>query len=277
METNFYSHVGVVRVSDDDLSTIKPEIIHILNQISNFCLQLRSKMDIEAATVFISTRWLEEINRIQDYKMKNCNGQQDQDPDKLEPAFITLFVEKYLIDIFINHILLQPVQIGVSINDAYQQIEKWLILRHQGWATRFRQQINALIVKQPKEEEQAIKSAQYELVNTILETLLPIYPSITENIDPTKKKLITLIERVCKLSTAIKGQEITIFPLMTIKEGTTLFDPQLMKPASRGKSEGVVQLVISPPFITNHIIDHKDGKENEEDYGFIVQGKVYCI
>ncbi|KAI9309524.1 hypothetical protein BJ944DRAFT_258391 [Cunninghamella echinulata] len=277
MEANFYSHVGVIRATDDDLSTIQPEIGHIMNQISNFCLGLRSKMDSEAGRVFVFSRWPERVNRIQELRMKNSSNQ-DQDKEQLEPAFITLFVEKYIIDTLIKHILLQPIQIGVSINDAYQQLEKWMMARHPSWATRFRQQINALIAKQPKEEEQVMKSAQDELVKDILETLSPIYPSIKENGMSTEKKVIALVQRVCKLSTAIKGQEIEIFPLMTIEEGITLFDAQLMKAASKSRSEGTVELVISPPFITNHMIDHKDDdREEEEGHGFIVQGKVYCI
>ncbi|CAO3596310.1 unnamed protein product [Absidia cylindrospora] len=273
MESNFYAHMAAIRATDDDLSTIRPELGHVFSQVSNLCMSLRSKMDRDAGHDFVlahwpNTEWIRRQWLHLNADDNNNNGETSPTTpsSQLEPAIITLFIETYVARLLIERILQQPIHLGASINAAFAELDTWMTARDKKpWATRLRQQLAALIAKSPQDDEtDAIRTAQQALVDDLLATLEPLYPSMQR---PTvEKKLLTLVQRTCRLATAIHGQDIDIHTL-PIQEGTASFDPDLMHPVNKGKPEGTVFLVITPPFVVS----------GDDDFAFVVPAKVLCL
>ncbi|KAI7898677.1 uncharacterized protein BX663DRAFT_523699 [Cokeromyces recurvatus] len=258
LEVNFYSYVKQIRVTDDDLSTIQPEISHLLSQLNNTCMGLKAKMDREAGTRFVFNYWSDKVDLIRKHMMT------EEEQELLDTSYITLFVEKYLITVLLNHIMDVPIHLGVSINDAFQELDGWMTSRNKEWANRLRQQVCALIVQQPGDEEDQIQAAKSELLNEILSNLGPVYPTLQQD----SRKIENLIQRCSKLNLAVKGQEIKIKRL-TIEEGVTQFDPKTMKATAKGKPNGIVLLSITPTFVASDEFDN--------EHGFVIPGKVFCI
>ncbi|KAI9264744.1 hypothetical protein BY458DRAFT_513842 [Sporodiniella umbellata] len=257
LEVNFYSYVKTIRVTDDDLSTIQPEISHLLSQLNNTCMGLKSKMDRQGGTEFVYRFYSDKKEFIERY-MTPTDG-------VLDASYTTLFVEKYLINTLLIQVLDVPIHLGVSVNGPFQELHEWLSDRNKEWSNRLRQQVCALVIQQPgSEEEEKIEQAKQELLQKVVNDLGIVYPSLKQ--DP--KKIENLIMRSLKLNLAVKGQEIKIERLL-IEEGVTQFDAGTMKATAKGKSAGTVGLVITPPFVARDELDN--------EHGFTVPGKVFCI
>lgn len=257
LEVNFYSYVKTIRVTDDDLSTIQPEISHLLSQLNNTCMGLKSKMDRQGGTDFVYSHWSDKTDLIKKYMLTVGD-------ELLDTSYITLFVEKYLINTLLTNLLDVPIHLGVSINDAFQELDDWMTTRNKEWSNRLRQQVCALVVQQPGDEEEQINIAKNKLLEQIVSVLAPVYPPLKN--DP--KKIENLIQRAAKLNLAVKGQEIKIERL-AIEEGVTRFDSETMKATAKGKPNGLVFLAITPPFVARDELDN--------EHGFTVPGKVFCV
>ncbi|KAI7865265.1 hypothetical protein BDF14DRAFT_1875644 [Spinellus fusiger] len=240
METNFYSYLRTVRATDDDLSTIQAEISQISSQLNNFCMTLRSKMDLVAGTAFVFNTWPEKKEILE---------------KTLDTGYITLFVEKYIIETLIQNIFDQPLQLGVS----------WISQRKDEWSIRLRQQMCMLVSKHAGEEEEQIEEAKKVLADTIISQLASVYPSMV--VELNHKKIAVFVSRVTKLNLAMKGQEVPVSPII-INEGIDTFNGQFMNPVNKGKPEGIVLISIFPPFSTS---DLKDSSQA------LVSGKVLCV
>ncbi|KAG1473753.1 hypothetical protein G6F56_000772 [Rhizopus delemar] len=257
LEANFYSHVKTIRVTDDDLSTIQLDISHLLNQLNNACMGLKSKMDRKGGTEFVYGMYPDKADFIGRF-MTPVDG-------LLDISYITLFVEKYLIQILLTQVIDVPIHLGVSINDSFREIEDWMSERNSEWSDRLRQQVCALVVQQPgPDEEEWITKAKDELLVRIVEDLSTTYPLLKQD----AKKIENLITRSLKLNLATKGQEIKIQRL-SIVEGVTQFDSLTMKATAKGKPNGIVGLAITPIFIARDELDC--------EHGFTIPGKVFCI
>lgn len=259
LEVNFYSYVKTIRVTDDDLSTIQPEISHLLSQLNNTCMGLKSKMNRQGGTDFVFKYWSDKVDLIKKYMLPK-----DSKDSTLDTSYITLFVEKYLINTLLSNVLDVPIHLGISINDAFKELDDWMSIRNKEWSNRLRQQICSLVVQQPGDEEEQIQEAKDALLNEIVSVLESVYPPLKN--DP--KKIENLIQRASKLNLAVKGQEIKI-ERMPIEEGITLFDAETMKATAKGKPSGIVFLAITPTFIARDELDN--------EHGFTVPGKVFCI
>lgn len=259
LEVNFYSYVKTIRVTDDDLSTIQPELQNLLSQLNNTCMGLKSKMDRQGGSDFVFQHWPDKADLIKKYMLPK-----DSQDGLLDTSYITLFVEKYLINTLLSNVIDVPIHLGISINDAFEQLDGWMSTRNKEWANRLRQQICALVVQKPGDEEDQIQKAKDALLHNIVSVLESVYPPLKS--DP--KKIENLIQRASKLNLAIKGQEVKI-ECMPIEEGVTLFDSDTMKFTAKGKSDGIVFLTITPPFIARDELD--------AEHGFTVLGKVFCI
>lgn len=259
LEVNFYSYVKTIRVTDDDLSTIQPEISHLLSQLNNTCMGLKSKMDRQGGTDFVFEHWSDKADLIKKYMLpKNSKD------GLLDTSYITLFVEKYLINTLLSNAIDVPIHLGISINDAFKELDDWMSTRNKEWSNRLRQQICSLVVQQPGDEEEQIQEAKNQLLARIVSVLESVYPPLKN--DP--KKIENLIQRASKLNLAVKGQEIKI-ERMPIEEGVTLFNGETMKATVKGKPNGIVFLAITPTFIARDELDN--------EHGFTVPGKVFCI
>lgn len=257
LEVNFYSYVKQIRVTDDDLSTIQPEISHLLSQLNNTCMGLKSKMDRQGGTDFVFEHWPSKVDAVKKYMMPTGG-------DLLDTSYITLFVEKYLINTLLVHVLDVPIHLGVSINDAFQELDDWMASRNKEWSHRLRQQVCALVIQQPADEETQIQAAKDQLLQDIVSVLGSVYPALKQ--DP--KKIENLIQRASKLNLAVKGQEIKIERL-PIEEGVTHFNGETMKATAKGKPNGIVFLAITPTFVARDELDN--------EHGFTVPGKVFCV
>ncbi|ORY93439.1 hypothetical protein BCR43DRAFT_496935 [Syncephalastrum racemosum] len=260
MEANYYNHVRQIRATDDDLSTIQSETSHLFSQISNTCMGLRSKVDRAAGTAFVFKQWPERADSIRSRLLS-------EGEENLDTGYLGLFLEKYIVEVIVNGLLRQPMAPGLPINDAYQQIEAWIRQRNGDWATRLRQQISSLVVKQPDDSQPALEAAQAELVDRIYDQIAHICPSI--NAEAQRKKLANIVNRAAKLNLAIKGQELPVQIVDDIIEGETVFDESRMKAAGKGKSEGTVLLVITPSLSATDPAD--------AEHGFLVSAKVLCV
>ncbi|KAI8880492.1 hypothetical protein K501DRAFT_286869 [Backusella circina FSU 941] len=263
LEVKFYSYVKSIRVTDDDLSTIQPEISHLLSQLNNTCMGLKSKMNKQGGSDFVFKFWSGKEDLIKEYMMPAGSEAEAL----LDVSFVTLFVEKYLIDTMLEHIIDIPIHMGVSINDAFKEVQEWMSDRNDEWTTRLRQQICSLVIQKPGDEETNIEEAKDRLLEHIINDLHVIYPSLKEDANQ-RKKIENLITRASKLSLAMKGQDIKIKRL-AIKEGVDFYDSTTMKTTAKGKPNGLVFLQITPPFVAQDEID--------SDHGFVVPGKVFCI
>ncbi|KAI9299612.1 hypothetical protein BJ944DRAFT_274088 [Cunninghamella echinulata] len=289
MEAKFYAQLKSIKATDDDLSTIQNEINHVASQLNNICMGLKAKMDIPAGTCYFLKRYQYDKEFIQQYlltnrhqeKKENDDGDDGDDDDEegkemeflLESRHITMFTEKLIMEMLIDHIYNQPLHIGVSCNEAYEKVNHWMHSYNEEWANRFRQQMSALVANQAYHDEyESVEMAKENLVNAILDELSHIYPTINQNEDyktSQQKKIANVVTRAARLNLAMKGQEIPV-KYKSIEQGCKVpFDPIMMKPVSKSKSEGYVLFVISPPFIA---IDPKD-----EEHGFVIPGKVYCV
>lgn len=257
LEVNFYSYVKTIRVTDDDLSTIQPEISHLLSQLNNTCMGLKSKMNRQGGTDFVFQYWSDKADLIKKYMLK-------EGEESLDTSYITLFVEKYLLNALLTNILDVPIHLGISINDSFKELDDWMSSRNKEWSNRLRQQVCSLVVQQPGDEEVKIQAAKNDLLQQIVEVLGSVYPPLKND----SKKIENLISRTLKLNLAVKGQEIKIERL-PIEEGVTCFNSETMKATAKGKPNGIVFLAITPPFIARDELDN--------EHGFTVPGKVFCI
>ncbi|KAI8140975.1 hypothetical protein BJV82DRAFT_519068 [Fennellomyces sp. T-0311] len=257
MESNFYAHVRSIRPTDDDLSTIQYEITHLHNQLNNFCMGLKSKMDRSGGAAYILERWP---------KAREHFLESDDEAARLEPWIITMFTEKLITETLSKEIFDQPIHTGVSINDTFKQLNAWIEERNTDWAIRLRQQVSALVVRQAGEEQSSIDTSMESVVDCMLDQLANIYPRVKEG-PQQKKKMEAICARAAKLNLAMKGQDIKVF-CGSIEEGVAQFDSSLMKASSKSTAEGTVMFVIAPPFIA---LDPKD-----EEHGFVIPAKVYC-
>jgi uncharacterized protein YicC (UPF0701 family) len=282
METRFYAHVKSIKATDDDLSTIQHEISHVSSQLNNLCMGLKAKMDQQSGSTFLFSKYNEQQQRlIKKYLIKPTDNEQhdndSDDPPLLEPRYITMLTEKLIMELLVENIFDQPLHIGVSVNQAYEQVGQWMRRYNEEWAQRFRQQMSALLANQAQQQEEgegkSIELAMNSLVDTILEQLGHIYPELqnqdSDYRDRQQKKIQTIVARMARLDLAIKGQDIEIKYQRIQEGGQVAFDPSTMRADGKGKPDGQVLFVISPPFVA---ID-----PNDTDHGFITPGKVYCV
>lgn len=275
MEAKFYAHVKSIRATDDDLSTIQHEISHLSSQLNNLCMGLKAKMDIQAGSDFLLERYHDQRLLFKKYLVNSNKDDGDDSSMLLESRHITMFTEKLIMELLVEHIFDQPLHIGVSVNEAYDKVSTWMRKYNEDWAQRFRQQMSALLANQAQlqDERESIEQANADLVDVILQQLGHIYPELQNQagdyLKMQRKKIDTMVTRAARLNLAIKGQDIEIKHQDIAEGGVAEFDSALMKADGKGKPEGHVLFMISPPFLA---ID-----PNDTHHGFIIHGKVFCI
>ncbi|CAO3594189.1 unnamed protein product [Absidia cylindrospora] len=284
MEAKFYAHVKSIKATDDDLSTIQHEISHVSSQLNNLCMGLKAKMDNQAGSSFLLDRYSDQRQLLKKYLIRNNNSNNsDTDDDDidtkneldvLEPRHITMLTEKLIMEMLVEHIFDQPLHLGVSVNQAYNQVSHWMRRYNEDWAQRFRQQMSAILANQAQQhdERDGIELACKDLVDNILQQLGHIYPELQKQGDymnNQRKKIDNIVTRTARLNLAIKGQDIEIKHQPIQEGGQAEFDSTIMKADGKGKPDGQVLLVISPPFLA---VD-----PNDSEHGFIIPGKVYCV
>ncbi|ORX52436.1 hypothetical protein DM01DRAFT_1408307 [Hesseltinella vesiculosa] len=315
MESKFYAHVKTIRATDDDLSTIHQELSHLASQLNNLCMGLKSRMDIDAASTYLYAFYKDQqdlmrqhLNSlpqpVQDEKKEVATSmepnppldspssssssssslsaiQDDKDTDdqpvlshpiRFEPRHVTMLTEKLVMDHLLAAIFDQPLHIGISVNSAYRDVTEWMSRYNMPWADRLRQQMSSLVANQAiYEEKDVIELATLALIDQLLNHLGHLYP-VLQKLDHKdtlnqKKKIEAIVTRAARLSLAMQGQDIKVgHP--RIQPGTP-FDSQLMKPVGKGKTDGNVLFAITPPFIATD--------PNDQEHGFTIHAKVFCI
>ncbi|ORZ13060.1 hypothetical protein BCR42DRAFT_419097 [Absidia repens] len=275
MEAKFYAHVKSIKATDDDLSTIQHEISHLSSQLNNLCMVLKAKMDVQAGSTFLLNKYSDmgKLLKIH-FDKNNSNGSDNGDDDGdtgsghddtsflLETRHITMFTEKMIMEMLVEHIFDQPLHIGVSINQAYNHVDTWMRRYNGDWARRFRQQMNALLANQAQhhDERKDIEQASEALVDGILHQLGHIYPELQNESSYTnnqRKKISNIVTRTARLHLAMKGQDIEIRHQSIQEGGLAAFDSTIMKADGKGKPDAV--------------------DPNDNEYSFSIHGKVYCV
>lgn len=268
MEANYYSYLRQIRATDDDLSTIQVETSHLLSQISNMCMSLRSKLNRKACTEFVEQRWPDLVDALRKKLLETDDTKDENDATvELDSGYLGLLVEKFIVETIIERILSQPIHPGLSVNEAFSQVQGWMQKRNSEWAARLRQQMSALAVKQLDDEAQSVKDTIDKIIQDLVDQITQLCNQTNKDAG-VEKKIQNIITRAAKLNLAIKGQELPVTTL-TIEEGVAEFNGDRMKAASKGKSEGTVFAVISPPFTASDPAD--------PEHGFTVPAKVLCL
>jgi hypothetical protein len=278
MENKFQDYVKSIRATEDDLQTIRPEINHLLSQINNLCMSIKSKLvdqqhRLSATNAFLEL-WPEKADLIKTHfkakekeeQEKGQDEENDNDEFELDNAILSLMTEKMIIDIIIQDILKTPIHPGVPVNEAFGNIHAWVEKRNASWAARMKQQISAFVIRgQPTDEQEELDKAKDEITNKIMTQLNVVYPDLDSKV---QKKVMSIVNKAAKLNLSIKCQEIPI-EILPIEEGVP-FDETLMKSVMRTQQDATVSLMVSPLFVA------KDPNNADENHGFVIPSKVYC-
>ncbi|KAI9280123.1 hypothetical protein BY458DRAFT_431006 [Sporodiniella umbellata] len=257
LENNFYSYVKTIRATKDNLSAVKVKMIYLFDQLSSTCMEMKLEMDCKKGSEFVYQTFFGKTDLIEHY-MSPSDG-------LLDASYITLFVEKYLAQIFEMLITSFPIHLGVSINDAFQKVQFWISKRNGQWSDRLRQQICVLVMKPDRlQEAEYITICKDSLLKNIRLVLGDIYPSLKHG----SGKFESLIVNLIKLDLVLKGQSIAIKRISIIEEVTRL-DASIMKTIEKGKSDGIVGLSITSAFAISSIQD--------QEHTFTIPAKVLCI
>ncbi|KAI8140825.1 hypothetical protein BJV82DRAFT_519343 [Fennellomyces sp. T-0311] len=252
IEHKFFDHTRAIRATDDDLSTIRDSFKLLKYSIARLIMTLNKKADKETATDKFAHKW-PKLN-VKD----------------LEPSHINLLAEKLVHEHLVQQIFRSPLYPGLSINDAYDSVSKWLIAHESEFTVRLRQQLASIVAKSGKDTElyKAAQAEKKKIIDLIYNDLADVYePFLRENdanVDEEKRyyaKVTDIVDKAMKLAIAMRGQEVDISTLDT-KEGEEMFDEETMTEV-KGKTSGVVRFCICPPFVGG------DG-----EHGFLEKGKV---
>ncbi|KAI8367506.1 uncharacterized protein BYT42DRAFT_586513 [Radiomyces spectabilis] len=256
IEHNFFELTRAVRATDDDLSTIRDSFKLLKYSIARMIMTLNKKADKAKATEKFVSIWPE-------LTILEPTGE-------LEPGLINLLAEKLVHMHLIQNVFRCPVYPGLSVNDAFSSLSKWLMDHDSQFSVRLRQQLASIIVKSGKDGElqQAAQTEKIRIAELIYKDLADIYhPFIRENdesVDEEKRyfaKITDILDKALKLAIAMRGQEVDI-STVDIEEGKQAFDEETMVDV-KGKTSGVVRFCICPAFAGG------DG-----EHGFLEKGKV---
>lgn len=249
METRFYSHIKSIRSSEDDLSTIYPQYIHLFSQIHNFSNSIKSK--------------LSKKDNILEYwwnKDSVVNQSIQHHLPALDVDMVALLTEKMVTEVIVQEILQTSIHPGVSLNKSFGEIHHWVEKRNTSWATRLKQQIASFVVKQSNEENDQIETAKEDIINHVLTLLSQVY----DETEKMKRKVTSIVNLATKLNLAVKCQENEVVIDLIEEGGVTIFDENAMVSIENNTGDSLL-LVITP-----HIVALGD-------HGFNIPAKVYCV
>ncbi|KAJ2962935.1 hypothetical protein NQZ79_g1942 [Umbelopsis isabellina] len=247
LQANFISHMQAIRATDDDLSTIRTKLANLHGSVAQFSMGLKKHIGDKSKAMKAFARIFPQVD---------LKGQ-DQ-----EAAIIMQLTEKLVNETLINVYISFGVYPGLSINTAYNELHTWMLNRGaDDAALRLKQKLCYIIARDRSPETKSEIAVAHKLLSDQLFTaLLEVYPSM-ESI--MRSKIDKFIDKAFDLSLAMRGQEVDV-KVLPIKEGDA-FDLRTMAPDYKGVAEGVVKLVICPPF-----------EAIEGDHGFLLPAKVIC-
>lgn len=196
--------------------------------------------------------------------------------DALDYGTISLLVEKLISQKIIELVYNAPIHVGLPVNDAFEQIKKYMDAQGQHeWSMRLRQQLTKLAAvsisgkqhqQQDDEAHSSIITGKSKVVDEIVQLLLQIY---TQDSRPTiESKITKLVDTAAEISLALHSQDTIIYP-MPIQEGHDHVDLEKMI-LQNGSDEKatLIQIVVCPPFITS---------EADNNLLVLSEGKVICF
>jgi hypothetical protein len=247
LQANFISHMKAIRATDDDLSTIRTKLANLHGSVSQFSMGLKKHIGDKSNAMKAFARNFPHVD------LKGL----DQ-----EAPIIMQLTEKLVNEALINVYISFGVYPGLSINTAYNELHTWMINRGaDDAALSLKQKLCYIIARDRSPETKSEIAVAHKIMSDQLFTaLLEVYPSM-ESI--MRSKIEKFIDKAFDLSLAMRGQEVDV-KVLPIKEGDA-FDTRTMAPDYKGIAEGVVRLVICPPF-----------EAIEGDHGFLLPAKVIC-
>ncbi|KAH8549599.1 hypothetical protein BGW37DRAFT_428966 [Umbelopsis sp. PMI_123] len=249
LQANFISHMRAIRATDDDLSTIRTKLANLHGSVAQFAMGLKKHIvDRKQAG--------KAFGRIYTHLEPWVTAKE------LEAPIIMQLTEKLVNDALIRIYVAPGIYPGVRINNSYNELSQWMQSRGaDDGVLRLKQQICYLIARDKTPDTRAdIASSQKVFSDQLFSSLLEIYPAM-ENV--MRSKIDKFIEKAFDLSLCMRGQEVDV-KVLPIKEGDA-FDTRTMAPDYKGLAEGLVKVVICPPF-----------EAIEGDHGFLLPAKVIC-
>ncbi|ORZ01493.1 hypothetical protein BCR43DRAFT_180890 [Syncephalastrum racemosum] len=239
LENNYQEHLRSLRATPDDLTTISAKLRRLKDTIANLADDLVENVDPVRATKALRGFWLnlrEPIERL---------------GNPLPLNRIRMLTEKYMMD-FLMQYMTPNVFPGLKVDPSdYFLLEYWVRSLDKALATRLRQEIALVLVKQ--EGDRLRHTAQHN-ASILYANLREAYPyiqqmdSVTD--DPQARydaKVRGLIDLSMEIGFAMKGQEADIVATV-IEEGKQMMNPVYMDD-EEGQLQGTIEFCLCPPFV----------------------------
>ncbi|GJJ73548.1 hypothetical protein EMPS_05906 [Entomortierella parvispora] len=277
MSKNYFDLVRLIRVTDDDHSTIIDKLNKLKTSIENLVKKAQGGRSVN-------------LNKDAALEHIKNSGKLEGFPvpeDKLDAHHLNLFMESIVMSTLVSFFFEKPLSSIFDYNDGFKQIYDWMRERNPTLAFRWRQQLCVMLRDDPK-----TKVRQEELVASAVAVLSEIVSSVYTNTEESVK-IRDICNQALALSLALTSQESAIFP-ETVPIGTD-FDAITMIATPKSNIEGKVVLVVFPTFkdeamnaVKNEAKD--EAKDNAKDdtrddanddakddvKGFSVRSKVWC-
>ncbi|CEP07219.1 hypothetical protein [Parasitella parasitica] len=251
MESRFHSHVKSIRNSTDQ-APIEQQLRNLMQKVSDLCSPLSDTATASTLDYFFGY-WPDMMEHF----FAN---------EELDSTAISLLTEKLLMDTIMQDILQTSIHPGVSLNHAFGKIHHWVDKRNTSWAARMKQQISSFVVKQSKEEADAIEDARKRIIETSSQQLCQIYNIVdAKQVEEIRLKWSHVVDDAFRLDTLIKCQEHPTIEILRIDEGA-YFNEATMRSCREGE---VVAFIVTPPFAAS--------ASSSDEQGFLIPAKVYCV
>jgi len=245
MSKNYLDHVRLVRVTDDDHSTIKDRLVQLKGAIEHLIKKAQGYRSVNLNKP-AAIDYLNDSGKLTGFPIS---------PDKLEPYQLNLFMESMIMSTLVSFFFEKPLSCVFDYNKGFKDIYDWMHTRNPALAVRWRQQLCVMITQDPETDNR--QNNEVELaVAAISEIVSKVYTSTDEAV-----KIRDICKKAVGLSVAMTGLESVIAP-ETVPIGTA-FDEETMQAAHKSNSEGMVVLVVFPAF--------KDQVD-----AFSIAAKVWC-
>ncbi len=245
LDKNYMELVRHLHVSDDDYSTVYNRMVHLRVSIETM---------IQKAKGYGSVN-LHRKAAIAHFKKAGLTQDFPVEEHLLEPYHLNLYMESAVMTVLIDHFFNNFLGCIFNQSEEFQKVNKWVEKRDEKIATRWRQQLCLLVVR----ESQAMKSRREKEVCRAANTLCDLVYKVYRGTDMSVK-IRELCFNAFDLSLAMYGMEAVIHPVTT-PLGTP-FDSTTMVSPQKSNPEGKVFLVIFPTF--------KDKND------FFIKSKVWC-
>lgn len=227
---NYADHIRSRRATDDTPQTIHKKLRILKGRIKAVSARLVDACDPKIATTAIASFWVNLHDAIAALGTPI-----------LPLPRIQLLVEKFMMDVLIQNMNYNAFM-GLKIASSYTQLQMWFERYDPSFSTRLRQEVAQVAVASAQDEIARFNKRMYASLYT---SLIQAFPTGMEEV--TAKDLMEMVELASHIGYAMRGQEVEI-AAVAVDEGSEALDTHRMVDVD-GKTSGIIQLCICPPFI----------------------------